>query len=360
MAVISSVASSMVQYSETRHVDGGQALAAELVERAAGLDGQARRRDVDAQRDRACPEPGDREGVVDFGGLRVVDGKRLYLGQRQVGRGLRGVQRRKARALGEVVQQKALPVELVARINGARLLQQIQRCGVRGAAGLHHGFVFGRVLVGTEQNFVELFANRCGADTLSELFGPFGNLRQHGFFLLDGGQRLLQDVGRGLLETPLARAAEVVRRLVQAKQRGGLLGQRGVLGKIITCQIGKAKFALGGEFPGELQVNGLRQHLALCEQVGGRGLFELEQDMGRLGLDPFARVELDLGRGFSLGEDAAGQKFAGFFKQCVHGGHCPMRASRARRAGLSAPKYSKMRAACACMVCVFGLFYPFF
>jgi hypothetical protein len=103
---------------------------------------------------------------------------------------------------------------------------------------------------------------------LPELLGPLGNLRQHRFFLLDGGQRLLQDLGGRLLEAPLACAAEVVRRLVQAKQRGCLLGQRGVLGKIVACQVGKTKFAFGCEFPGQRQIDGLGQRLALREQFG--------------------------------------------------------------------------------------------
>jgi len=69
---------------------------------------------VDAQRDRAGPEPGDGERIVDFGGLRIVDREGLHLGQRQIGRRLRRIERGECRALGEVVEQKALPVELVA------------------------------------------------------------------------------------------------------------------------------------------------------------------------------------------------------------------------------------------------------
>jgi len=37
--------------------------------------------------------------------------------------------------------------------------------------------------------------------------------------------------------------------------------------------------------------------------------------MGRLDLDALAGIELDLGRGFRLGQDPPGCEFAGFFKQ---------------------------------------------
>jgi hypothetical protein len=144
-----------------------------------------------------------------------------------------------------------------------------------------------------------------------------------------------------LLEAALAGAAKVVRRLVQGEQRAGLLGQRGVVRKIVAGEVGKAEIVLGGEFPGQRQLNGLRQRLALGHQLGGRGLFKLQQEVGGLDLDPLARIELDLGRGLGFGQDAAGHEFAGFFKQCVHGGHSPMGASRARRAGLSADKIFK-------------------
>jgi hypothetical protein len=65
-----------------------------------------------------------------------------------------------SRALGEVLEQEALPVELVGRIDGACLLQQVQRRHLRGARGVHHGLVFGCVLVGLEQDLVKLLADR--------------------------------------------------------------------------------------------------------------------------------------------------------------------------------------------------------
>ena len=300
------------------HVDGGQARAAELVQRRARHDGQTGRGNVDTHGDRARAQAAHRQRIVDFGGGRVVDGKRLDLGQRQVGRWLGCLQGRELRALGEVVEQEALPVELVGRFNGAGPVQQVQRGQARGAAGLDHGLVLGGVLVGAEQDLVELLADGAGAFAGAQLLGPGRDLGLDLLFLLYAGQRLLQDLGRRLLEATLAGAAEVVRCVVEAEQRAGLLGQRGLVREIVACKVGKAEFLLGGEFPGQVQIDlgGLR--LRLGDQFGRRRLVELEQDVGRLDLDPFARVQLHLGGGVGFGEDAAGQELAGFFKQCVH------------------------------------------
>ena len=138
-----------------------------MVDGAARCDRQARRGDVDAQHHGARAQALQRQRIVDFRGVGVVDRVGLHIGQRQVLRRRRCVQRWKRCAFGEVIEQKALPVELVARINRAGFLQQRQRRGVCGAAGFDHGFVFGRVFVRLEQNFVELFADRVRAAALA-------------------------------------------------------------------------------------------------------------------------------------------------------------------------------------------------
>ena len=69
------------------------------------------------------------------------------------------------------------------------------------------------------------------------------------------------------------------------------------------------------------------KRLRLGHQLRRRGLLKFQQEVRGLDLDPLARIELDLGRAFSFGQDATGHEFAGFFKQCVHGRHSPMGAA---------------------------------
>ena len=229
-------------------------------------------------------------------------------------------QGRKTGALGEVVQQKALPVKLVGRGNRPGLLQQLQRRGLRLAAGLDHGFVFRGVFVRPEQNFVELLANGLRALAADQLGRPGIHLCLQLLFLLDRGQRLLQDFCRRFLKPPFARAAKVMRRTKQRHQHAGLLDQAGVGREVVLGNLGKAKLGLGGKFPGQVQLHLGRLRLGLGQQLRRAGLVKLQKDVGGFDLDPFARVQLDLGGGIGLGKDAAGEKFSGIFKQCVHGG----------------------------------------
>jgi hypothetical protein len=111
-----------------------------------------------------------------------------------------------------------------------------------------------------------------------------------------------------------------VRRLLQREQRGGLLHDGGRAAEVVGRQLGKAELALGGEFPGQRRVDVGGQGLGLDQQLAGRGLLEAQQLVGGLDLDALARVELDLGGGFGLGKDAAGQELAGFVEKHVHGG----------------------------------------
>jgi hypothetical protein len=168
-----------------------------------------------------------RQRIVDLGGLRIVD--REGLRRRRAGRSstMAGAcERGEAGALGEVLEQEALPVELVGRIDGAGLFQQIERRALRGARGLDHGLVFGGVLVGLEQDLVELLAHRRRAHARGQFPAHSTICAWTCFFLLDGGERLLHDFGGRFLEASLAGAAEVVRRLEEGEQRGGLLGER--------------------------------------------------------------------------------------------------------------------------------------
>ena len=69
----------------------------------------------------------------------------------------------KARALGKIVKQKALPMEVISAGNGAGILQQGERRSLAGATGLDHRFVLGCIFVGAKQNFIKLIFDGCRA-----------------------------------------------------------------------------------------------------------------------------------------------------------------------------------------------------
>ena len=166
-----------------------------MVGRAAGLDRQAGRGNVDAQHHGAGAQALHRQRIVDLGGGRVVDRKGARRRQRQLVLDRGRLEFRKARALGKVLQQEAFPVELVGRVDGAGPDQQVQRPQVGGARGLDHGLVLGCVLVGLEQDLVELVADGLRAHALAQFLDPGLDLQRDLLLFLDGGQRLRQDVG---------------------------------------------------------------------------------------------------------------------------------------------------------------------
>ena len=202
---------------ETGHVDGGQALAGDGVDLAARLQGQARRGNVDTQGHAAAAQTPDRERIVNFGGRRIVDRKRGDLRQRQRVGERRHIQGREPGALGEIFEGKTLPMKLVGRIDSAGFLQQSQGRDLASARGLNHRFVLRRVLVGLEQNFVELIPHGLRALTGQQLLGPQVNLRQKQFFLFNPGQRLGDHVRTGFAKAAFAGTAKVMRRLKQGE-----------------------------------------------------------------------------------------------------------------------------------------------
>ena len=266
---------------EARHVDGGITRTGHLVERAGGRDGQARRRDVDAEHHRATAQALYRQGVVDFGGGRIVDAEGLHRGKGQFLANGRRLERRQSMTLGEVLEEKAPPVELVGAADGAGLLQQIERRLVRVLARFHHGLVLEAVLVGLEEDAIELLADRLGAAALDQLLRPRLDLGLLLLLALDAQERRLDDVFRCLLEAPASHATEVMRRLEQAEQRRGLLHHAGLGVEIVTRHIGETEFVGGSKFPGQVQIDFAGQALPLREQLRRGRLVELEQDAWR-------------------------------------------------------------------------------
>ena len=302
------------------HVHRGQAGAAQHVHRAAGLHGQAGRGDVNTHGHGAGAQALHAQGVVNFGSLRIVNREGLHGSHRQLVRNGRCGNCGKAGALGEVLQQKALPVEQVGRGNRTGLLQQLQRRNMGGAAGFDYGFVFGGVFVRLEQDLVQLVLDGLRAGACRQLLSPLVDLLSNQALLLNGGQRLRNDVGGRLLEAALAGAAEIVRRVKQLEQHAGLLGLAGLGREIVFGEIGKAKLFVGGKFVGHVQLDACGLRLGGGHKISRGGLFELDQHVGRLDLDALAGIQLHLCRGFCLGQDATGHEFSGFFKQYKHRG----------------------------------------
>ena len=297
------------------HVNGGQACAAKQVHRTARAQRQSGRSNVDAHGDRARSQSLKRQGVVDFGGVRIVNRKRLHRGQRQVLCDGRRLQGGKARALGEQVKQKPLPMKIPGRSDGPSVLQQVQRCCLAAFAGLDHSLVLGGVFVGSKQDFVELLANRLGASARHQIGRPGFDLGLNLLFLFDGLQGLLHDFGRGFAKAPFDTApAKVMRCFVQAQQGSHLLGGGGVVAEIVFGQVDKAELLVRGAFVSQFQLDGLAQHPSLGKQ-NCRGRFvEPEQHVGRFDLDPFTGVEFDLRGSLGFGHDPSGHEFAGIFK----------------------------------------------
>ena len=111
---------------------------------------------MDAHSDAVAAQALNRQSVINFGGLRVIDGIGFDSGQRQFsGDGWR-LQRGESRSLGEMLKQKTLPVKVVSGADGACFLQQHQWRGLALFSSLDNSFVLGGVFIGLEENLEEL------------------------------------------------------------------------------------------------------------------------------------------------------------------------------------------------------------
>jgi hypothetical protein len=114
-----------------------------------------------------------------------------------------------------------------------------------------------------------------------------------------------------------------VRRLEQAEQGRCLLVGAGGGAEIVARQVGESEFLVRRKFPGQVEIDLLRQPLRAGDQLGRRRLVEAQQHIGCLDLDTLAGVELDLHRALGFRHHAAGQELAGLIEQCIaHGWDC--------------------------------------
>jgi hypothetical protein len=256
---------------------------------------------------------------------RVVDRERLHIGQRQIaielGQRLLG----ETGATRKVLVEKAPQVKLVRRGDGPGRAQQLQRRALGAPRGLDHRLVFDGVLVGLEQDAVELLADRLGALASGQRIGPCVDLLGLLPLALDGRQRGLHGLVAGLAEYTLARAAKVMWRVEQPEQHGGLVHGVGMGIEVVARQLGETELAVGGELPRQLQIEACGQRASAFDQRGRLGGIKAQQHMGDLGLDAATRVELDLQRRIGVRHHAAGQKLSGVVKQGIaHAGNCPI------------------------------------
>ena len=179
-------------------------------------------------------------------------------------------------------------MELVRAVDGAGVFEQVQRGALRLFGGLDHGLVLGAVLVGLEQDLVELVLDGGGALAGGQLLRPLLDLQRDLLLALDGHQGLLEDVFGRLLEAAFAATVEVVRGLEQAHQHGGLLDGVGVVAEVLAGQLVKAEVFLGGHFPDQVRVDVGRLRSGLGDQFRRAGLGELEQHVGGFHLHAFA------------------------------------------------------------------------
>jgi hypothetical protein len=122
-----------------------------------------------------------------------------------------------------------------------------------------------------------------------------------------------------------------VRRLEQAEQGCRLLLGTGLGVEVVARQVGKTELVLGGKFPGQVEVDVLRQLLGGSDQLGRRRFLEAQQHVGRLGLHALAGFELDLHRALGFRHHAPGQELAGVIEQCIgHGRDCRLARDRQR------------------------------
>ncbi len=314
------------------HVHRRQPAAGDAAEVRIRPEAEARRGDVDADAQAAVRCHGQREGIVDFRGVGIVDGKSLHRRQRQVGRidcRRASGETRAAPAVRKMLEEKASEVQLMAVGQGAAALQQAFRTLARGGAGSFQRLGFRPVAIRLVEQLGQLRRKFRRQAARLQFSGHALDGERLLTFLLLPGQRRLEDLRRGLAETPLALAVKVDRRGVQAQQHGsGLDGGRRMPG-VFGGELGEAELLLAASLPEKLAVDLRRRGLGLRQQFARAGRAEAQQHVGGLQLDALAAGRVDLQGSVVVGNDGAGLEGTILFEEEVHG-----RAERRAGGGL--------------------------
>ena len=301
----------------TRAVDGGHALARDLIHAITGADAQRRGGNVHADARHAVVQPLHRQAVVDLGGAGIIDGKGFDRAFGQMVEHRRLILRQRGREIGprrEMRAQEALFVngtragqrphlqqQPLGRQTGL-LAGQIQRTPAHGLTVGGHQQV--GHLAGDERR--QLAGFQLGGQPLDFLFLQA--------LALDGGQRGLEGVGLGrtIAATPLA--VEVHRHAVQAHQHGGLLHDAGIFTVVLGDQQLVVELFLRGHLPQEINVDVLGLLQGLGQHLGGAGRCKAQHDVGLLDLDALAGGEFHLQAGTGVLQDGARLELTGLLE----------------------------------------------
>ena len=230
------------------------------------FDGQPGRRDVDADARADTGQLAHRQRVVDFGGLRVVDREGAHVGARQVVRQRRRLERRESRALGKLFVQEAPVVQVVGRLDGAALEQQLRRGQAGFAAGRFEGLGFRLVAVRrVEQGIGQRADFRRQAEGL-QFADPALDRERLLTLLFKTGQRSCENVRRRLAEAALALAMEIDRRRVHGQQHRRRFDRRRLVSVVVAGKIQKRELAIVHALPQEIRFDFLGQRRRLLQQ----------------------------------------------------------------------------------------------
>jgi hypothetical protein len=260
----------------------------------------------------------DGEGIIDFGGMRVVDGEGLDCRKRQITKLYRCFMCGEVGAVREVLEQEAAKLVVVGTADRAALLQQCRNREPRLGAGRFQRLGFDAVAVRLVQQRLqqgfELGRQAAGLEFFDHALAQQCLLA----FLLLTGERGAQDFWWRLAKAALALAMEIHRRRMQAQQQRSGFDGVGFVPVVVGGQLFETEFVVGAGFPEKVGVYTAAGFVGTFHQLGRGRLDEAQQYIRALDLGALAGRQLDLQRGVVVGKDLAGLETAVFFKQDVH------------------------------------------